>query len=153
MTRNAWLVLHILGVVIFLGNIIVTAVWKVLADRTRNPAVVGYAQRLVTITDTAFTATGATLITVSGLMLADRFGGVGGPGWLTLGFALFISSGVIWVTTLIPIQVLQSRLARSFAGDGVIPERYWRLATLWYVLGGIAIVLPLVNIYLMVVKA
>jgi uncharacterized membrane protein len=26
--------LHVLGVVIFLGNIIVTAVWKALADRT-----------------------------------------------------------------------------------------------------------------------
>ena len=152
MSDNTWLVLHILGVVIFLGNIIVTAVWKVLADRTRNPAVVAYAQRLVTVTDIAFTATGAALIAVSGQQMADRFGGVGGPGWLTLGFALFITSGVIWITTLIPIQIMQSRLARRFAGDGVIPERYWRLATIWYVLGGIAIALPLVNIYLMVAK-
>jgi uncharacterized membrane protein len=152
MSRDTWLVLHILGVVIFLGNIIVTAVWKVLADRTRNPAVIGYAQRLVTVTDIAFTATGAALIAVSGQMMADRFGGVGGENWLTLGFALFIASGVIWVTTLIPIQVLQSRLARRFVVDGVIPERYWRLATLWYVLGAIAILLPLVNIYLMVAK-
>jgi len=30
----------------FLGNIVVTAVWKVLADRTKSPAVVGYAPRL-----------------------------------------------------------------------------------------------------------
>jgi uncharacterized membrane protein len=152
MSRDTWLVLHVLGVVIFLGNIIVTAVWKVLADRTRNPAVIGYAQRLVTLTDIAFTATGAALIAVSGQMMADRFGGVGGENWLTLGFALFIASGVIWVTTLIPIQVLQSRLARRFVVDGAIPERYWRLATLWYVLGAIAILLPLVNIYLMVAK-
>ena len=152
MSHNTWLVLHILGVVIFLGNIIVTAVWKVLADRTRNPAVVAYAQRLVTVTDIAFTATGAALIAVSGQQMATRFGGVGGAGWLTLGFALFITSGVIWITTLIPIQIMQSRLARRFAVDGVIPERYWRLATLWYVLGGIAIALPLVNIYLMVAK-
>ena len=152
MSHNTWLVLHVLGVVIFLGNIIVTAVWKVLADRTRNAAVVAYAQRLVTVTDIAFTATGVALIAVSGQAMADRFGGIGGPGWLTLGFTLFIASGVIWVTTLIPIQIMQSRLARSFAVDGVIPERYWRLATLWYVLGAIAIGLPLVNIYLMVAK-
>jgi uncharacterized membrane protein len=152
MSRDTWLVLHVLGVVIFLGNIIVTAVWKVLADRTGNPAVIGYAQRLVTVTDIAFTATGAALIAVSGQMMADRFGGVGGEGWLTLGVALFIASGVIWVTTLIPIQVLQSRLARRFVVDGVIPDRYWRLATLWYVLGAIAILLPLLNIYLMVAK-
>jgi uncharacterized membrane protein len=152
MSHNTWLVLHILGVVIFLGNIIVTAVWKVLADRTRNAAVVAYAQRLVTVTDIAFTATGAALIAVSGQAMADRFGGVGGPGWLTLGFTLFIASGVIWVTTLIPIQIMQARLARRFVIDGVIPKRYWRLATVWYILGAIAIALPLVNIYLMVAK-
>lgn len=152
MSDETWLVLHIVGVVIFLGNIIVTAVWKVLADRTRNPAVVGYAQRLVTVTDIAFTATGAALIAVSGLAMADRFGGVDGPGWLTLGLALFIASGVIWVTTMIPIQLKQARLARRFVDDGVIPDRYWQLATLWYVLGGIAILLPLINVYLMVAK-
>jgi uncharacterized membrane protein len=94
----------------------------VLADRTRNPAVVSYAQRLVTVTDIAFTATGAALIAVSGQQMADRFGGVGGPGWLTLGFALLITSGVIWITTLIPIQIMQSHLARRFAVDSITPS-------------------------------
>jgi uncharacterized membrane protein len=150
MSRDTWLVLHILGVVIFLGNIIVTAAWKVLADRTRDPAVVSYAQRLVTVTDIAFTATGATLIAVSGGAMADDFGGVSGERWLTWGVALFIASGVIWVAVLIPIQVLQSRLTRRF--DGEIPNRYWRLARLWYVFGGLATALPVVNIYLMVAK-
>lgn len=150
MSQDAWLVLHILGVVIFLGNIIVTAVWKVLADRTRDPAVVSYAQRLVTITDVAFTATGAALIAISGGAMADDFGGVSGEPWLTWGVALFIASGVIWVAVLIPIQVLQSRLTRTF--DDGIPYRYWRLARLWYVFGGLATALPLVNIYLMVAK-
>jgi hypothetical protein len=74
------------------------------------------------------------LIAVSGQMMAGRFGGIGGAGWLTLGFALFIASGVIWITTLIPIQIMQARLARRFARDGAIPDRYWRLAALWYVL-------------------
>ncbi len=35
MSREAWLTLHVLGVVLFLGNIVVTAVWKTLADRSR----------------------------------------------------------------------------------------------------------------------
>jgi hypothetical protein len=34
----AFKVIHLLGVVLFLGNIIVTAVWKTLADRTRGRA-------------------------------------------------------------------------------------------------------------------
>jgi len=45
----------VLGIVLFLGNLIVTAVWKVLADRTRQVDVIAYAQRLVAITDIAFT--------------------------------------------------------------------------------------------------
>ncbi len=80
--RDGWLLAHVLGVVLFLGNIVVTAVWKLLADRTREPAVVAFAQRLVTFTDVAFTATGAGLIAISGLVLAEDFGGIDGPGWL-----------------------------------------------------------------------
>lgn len=44
--------LHILGVSLFLGNIIVSAFWKVLADRTGNYAVIRFATRLVNVTDT-----------------------------------------------------------------------------------------------------
>ena len=152
MSRDAWLVAHLVGVVLFLGNIVVTAVWKALADRTRSPAVVAYAQRLVTITDFAFTAPGAALIAISGPVLADDLGGVGGPGWLTVGFALFIASGVIWAGALIPIQVAQARMARRFRTEDVVPPGYWRLATLWAVFGTIATLLPFANLYLMIVK-
>ena len=44
-----WLkVLHIVGVVLFLGNIIVTGWWKNMADRTKNPQIIAFAQRQVT---------------------------------------------------------------------------------------------------------
>ncbi len=153
MGRDGWLVVHVLGVVLFLGNIVVTAVWKVLADRTREPRVVAYAQRLVTVTDVAFTATGAALIAVSGQVLADDLGGVsGGPSWLTWGWALFVASGVIWLVALIPIQVRQARLARRFRDASTVPDRYWHLSRLWAGFGALATVLPLANLYLMIVK-
>jgi uncharacterized membrane protein len=152
MTYNAWVAVHVLGVVIFIGNLIVTAVWKTLADRTREPRVIAYAQRLVTVTDVAFTATGAVLITISGLALAGDWGGIGGPTWLTVGFGLFAVSGLIWVTILIPVQLEQSRLARAFGSGGRVPERYWRLALRWYVFGALATVLPLSNIFVMALK-
>jgi uncharacterized membrane protein len=153
MSRDAWLSLHILGVVLFLGNIIVTAAWKMLADRTQSPPVVAYAQRLVTITDVAFTATGVVLIIVSGQVLADDFGGVfSGPTWLTIGWSLFIASGVIWLGVLIPVEVMQARLARQFRDWPTIPDRYWRLSMIWAVFGAVATLLPLANLYLMVFK-
>ena len=152
MSRDAWLTMHIVGVVLFLGNILVTAVWKMLADRTREPAVVAYAQRLVLVTDVAFTATGAVLIIVSGQVMAEDFGGVFGPTWLTLGWSFFIAAGVIWLAILVPIEVMQARLARVFRTGGEIPDRYWRLSTLWAIFGAIATILPFVNVYLMVFK-
>ncbi len=152
MSRDGWLVVHLLGVVLFLGNILVTALWKLVADRTRAPAVVAYAQRVVTITEFAFTAPGVVLIAVSGPILAEDLGGIGGPGWLTLGFSFFIAAGLIWAAVLIPIQIAQARMARRFRNAESIPPGYWRLAKLWAVCGGLATLLPLANLYLMVVK-
>src|SRR5262245_59999795 len=67
MSYLAFKSLHIASVVIFLGNIVITAVWKVLADRTADPKVVAFVQRLVTVTDFAFTAGGMVLILIGGL--------------------------------------------------------------------------------------
>lgn len=95
--------IHLLGVTIFLGNIIVTAVWKILADKTKTPAIVAYAQRLVTIIDFVFTAVGATLIVISGRIMSTSFGEIGNVLWLSWGWWLFIASGLIWLLILIPI--------------------------------------------------
>jgi Predicted integral membrane protein (DUF2269) len=75
-----------------------------------------------------------------------------GTRWLTWGMGLFISSGVIWVAILIPVQIKQAHLAREFATSGNIPERYWFLGKLWIWFGTAATLLPLNNIYWMVFK-
>ena len=86
-------------------------------------------------------------------MLADDFGGVfSGPTWLTIGWSLFIASGVIWLGVLIPVEVMQARLAREFRDSPTIPDRYWRLSTIWALFGVVATLLPLANLYLMVFK-
>lgn len=152
MSHGTWIALHVLGVVVFLGNLIVTAVWKTLADQTREQSVIAYAQRLVTITDFAFTATGAVLITVSGLVLANDWGGIGGAAWITVGFSLFAAAGVIWLGVLVPTQLQQARLARGFTATGSIPDRYWQLARRWYIFGATATLVPLATLFVMALK-
>ena len=144
--------LHLLGVVIFLGNIIVTAVWKALADHTKEPAVIGYAQRLVNVTDIFFTALGALLIYTTGQLLTPAFGSVMNTPWITLGLSLFIASGIIWVFILIPVQIMQSRLTRGLTPGCDIPAGYWRLSRTWMAFGILATLLPLINLYVMVFK-
>lgn len=145
--------LHIFGAVIFLGNIIVTAWWKVMADRTMNPRVIAFAQRQVTVTDFVFTAPGALLTIVAGDVMAYGFmSNTWGIQWLIWGRGLFIASDVIWLTVLIPTQIRQARIARSFNDSQAIPEEYWRLSNRWKYFGALAVVLPLFNIYWMIFK-
>lgn len=153
MTYFAFKSVHILGVVLFLGNIIVTGFWKVLADRTEDPPVVAFAQRLVTITDFVFTSGGIVLI------LIGAYGMVWIAGldplhttWLLFGQGLFIASGVIWAVILIPTQIAQARAARAFPQRGPIPQSYWRMSRRWLIWGTIATLLPLANLYFMVFK-
>ena len=145
--------LHIFGVVIFLGNIIVTAVWKILAEHTQNTIIVAYSQRLVILTDFIFTATGATLIYVTGeFFLANHFREAGNTNWLSWGQALFVLSALLWLTVLIPIQVKQAKLAKAFKDKDVIPNNYRKLSMIWNAVGSIATILPIATLYFMVVK-
>lgn len=142
--------LHLLGVVLFLGNIIVTALWKSLADRSRDAVVIAFSQRLVGVTDLVFTAAGAILIVTTGLHMAGGHAAVFRITWLAWGFGLFIASGLVWVALLIPVQIRQWRLLRKLGPGDEVPAEYWRLARLWSIFGSVATLLPLVNLYFMV---
>jgi len=153
MSYNAFKVVHLFGVVVFLGNIVVTALWKAMADRTKNPLVIAFAQQLVTLTDWIFTAGGAAFLILGAYGMALVAGlDLRGQTWLIWGQILFAISGVIWVVILIPIQIAQARESRSFAAEGAIPESYWSLGRRWMMWGTIATVIPLINLYLMVFK-
>ena len=145
--------IHMLGVVLFLGNIIVTGVWKYWADKTGNAEVIGFAQRLVTLTDWIFTFGGVVLILIGGYGMAS----VGGldlksTSWLVWAQVNFFASGVIWVVILIPIQIWQAQLAHAFENGGTIPPLYWRLNRHWFFWGILATVIPLGNLYVMIAK-
>lgn len=152
-TYLAFKSLHLLGVVVFLGNIIVTGWWKMMADRTRNPAIVAFAQHQVTLTDWVFTAGGAALVLIGGVGNAWLHGmDFLAIHWMAWGFWLFNLSGLLWVTILIPVQIAQARMARQFAGGGEIPERYWLLGRIWMSVGTLATLIPMFNLYWMVFK-
>ncbi|HHB13352.1 MAG TPA: DUF2269 family protein [Chromatiales bacterium] len=144
--------LHILGAMLFVGNIMVTALWKLMADRSRAAGIIAYAQRMVTVTDFAFTSVGAGLLVATGWTMGQSQGGVTEVYWIRMGWYLFLASVLLWGLVLIPVQVMQAQMARRFQLGGAIPERYWGLARIWYVFGAVAVALPLANLYFMVFK-
>ena len=143
--------LHVFGVCLFIGNIIVSALWKVMADRTGSFPVVRFATRLVNVTDVLFTGLGVTLLLVTGHLLAGYYGGIVSQAWILWSYVLFGVSGAIWLFVLVPIQLKQARLLRTSLQE-IIPDEYHRLARIWSLAGTVATLVPLPAIYLMVSK-
>jgi len=143
--------LHMLGVVLFLGNIIVTAFWKVMADRTRDLAVIRFAVRATNWADVFFTFGGVVLLAVAGRALAAQSGMSELP-WMRLAYGLFAATGLLWLGVLIPLQRAQATLLASLPRDAQIPPRYRRLSLAWAVAGTVATLLPLGIVWLMAVK-
>jgi uncharacterized membrane protein len=145
--------LHLIGVVILIGNVTITAYWKVLADRTSDARLIAHAQHGVTVADWIFTLAGIVLILVGGYGAAVVAGlSVTTSTWLIIGQLLFAVSGLIWLCVLVPIQIRQARSARSFGPKDVLPMQYRRDSRRWLI-WGIAATVPLVAaIYVMVAK-
>jgi uncharacterized membrane protein len=145
--------LHLLGVVMLIGNVTVTSFWKVFADRTGDPRLIAHAQHMVTVTDWAFTLPGILLLGIGGFGAAwvagiDPFGG----GWLVRAELLFAGSGAMWLLILVPLQIRLGRQARVFARGGPIPASYRRASRLWLV-WGVAATIPLAAAtYVMIAK-
>ena len=144
---------HVLGVVVLVGNVTATSIWKVFADRSGDPRVIRFGQRLVIRTDWWFTLGGIALIVIGGYgaaavahmdLLRDA--------WLLWSQVLFVLSGLIWLVVLIPIQIRQTRQAQTFSEDVSVPAEFLRDALHWIVWGVIATI-PLIGaIWLMIAK-
>ena len=148
-----WKMLHIFGVTVFVGNLIVTAFWKQMADLSGDPAVVAFGQKLVNWTDVTFTGLGAALILISGLMMGKPYDNdIWSIGWLSWGIGLFLASALLWGAVLFPLQVRQAWLARQFTAGEEIPEQYLRLGRWWFRVALLALALAMANLYFMVVK-
>ncbi len=145
--------LHIIGVVLLIGNVTITAFWKAFADRTGHVHVVAYAQHLVALCDWVFTLGGIVMIVIGGYGMAFVRGyHVFESTWLILGQLFFLVSGLIWLFVLIPLQMRQGKQARVSCLSGSVPAAYWRDGRRWLTWGIIATI-PLVGaIYVMIVK-
>ncbi|WP_019140258.1 DUF2269 family protein [Noviherbaspirillum massiliense] len=144
--------IHIFGVLLFLGNIIVSGFWKAWADRSRDIDVIRYASRMIIRTDMIFTIVGIVVLLGAGHAMAPAYGSVLEVPWIAWSYLLLAGSALIWLVVLVPVQLGQSRLLRRPAPDNIVPARYWLLARLWTLAGIIATLLPLPAVYLMVAK-
>lgn len=114
---------HVFGVVLLVGNAIVSALWKVNADRTGDPLVAATAARTIVRADYFFTIPGVLLIIAAGYaMAAKRPWPLHGLHWLDWGQTLLYLAILLWLIFLVPAQRRMAALATD-ARAGPLPRR------------------------------
>jgi uncharacterized membrane protein len=143
--------LHLLGAVLFVGNIVVSAVWLALARRSGEPEACRLGVRGVVLTDALFTLPGVILLFVNGGILGTPWLKAGAA-WIIISVLLFVITGVVWGAVLVPIQRRLARLVDGMPPHGPLPAECEALFAKWFRWGGVATLLPLVTLVLMVFK-
>jgi uncharacterized membrane protein len=145
---------HVVAVVLFLGNITTGLFWKAHADRTKDPRIIAHTVLGIIRSDRWFTIPGVILIIAAGIGTA-MVGGLPiiGTKWILWSLVLFAISGIVFMWQVVPLQRRLHELM-SRATDGAVPdwELYHRLSRRWELWGGVALLTPVAALILMVLK-
>jgi uncharacterized membrane protein len=150
-----WLKLvHVLGVVMFVGNIVTGVFWHKHAERTRDARLIAHAMDGVIRSDRLFTMPGVFVILASGIFGAIQGGfPILGTGWILWTLVLFAISGIVFMARLAPLQRAMRHYAESAARSGAFDYAgYHRLSRQWDFWGAVATITPLLGLALMVLK-
>ena len=145
--------LHIVSVVLFLGNIITGVFWKVHADligdlRARAQALDGIIR-----SDRWFTVPGVLLIVATGVWMALLAHlPILGTFWIAAAVVLFGVSGLVFAIAVGPLQKkLLANVRVGLAGNWD-ETQYNVLSRAWGLWGIVATAAPLIALFLMVMK-
>ncbi len=143
--------LHILGAILLVGNIIITGVWMFMAERTNNFDVMRFAVRMVNWADVFFTVPGIFLLITNGDVLSEQWGGVFHVSWIVVSLVLFAFSGILWILLLLRYQNSLISLSTSLDQEKHSSD-FFAVLHKWYFWGAVATVLPLISLVLMFLK-
>ncbi len=144
---------HVLAVIVFVGNITVGVLWKAIGDRTRNPAIMAHTMLGIIRADRVFTIPAIIVLVIAGVGAAQ----VGhlsilGTGWILWAIVLFVISGIAFG----PLSRVQRQIAQVAAAGtssaGMDWKRYDTLSNQWALWGTIALIAPLLAVACMVLK-
>jgi uncharacterized membrane protein len=146
--------LHVLAVVLFLGNIITGLFWKAHGDRSADPRIIAHTLDGIIRSDRWFTMPGVLLIVGFGVAAAllGRLP-ILGTRWIWQSIVLFSISGLVFMFQVAPLQRrLLSLAATAASGQSWEEATYRRLSRRWEFWGIVAILTPLAAVVLMVHK-
>ena len=150
-----WLkLIHVAGVVAFLGNIVTGLFWHVHASRTRDPKILAHTMDGIIRSDRLFTIPGVFVILIAGVAAAIEGNfPILRTGWIRWTLIAFTISGIAFVARVAPLQRRLRALGDAGAKSGAFDyAAYHRLARQWEFWGAVALLTPLAAFMLMVLK-
>lgn len=144
--------LHVLAVMLFLGNIATGVFWKANADRTRNPLVIGNMLEGIIRADRLFTMPPILVLLIGGIgaAIVGKYP-ILGTGWIFWSIVLFIISGFAFMAVVGPMQRKMLALVRR-SGESLDWAGYRALSVQWEIWGAVALIAPSIAAVLMVMK-
>lgn len=144
-------ILHILAVVIFLGNIITGLFWMRWAVRTKDLRIMHHAMGGIILSDKWFTIPGVFGIILFGVLGALKAGyPIFGTGWILWSIILFSLSGLSFGIFVAPLQKkIHALTAQDAAFDWAAFQRLYKAWDIW---GAFALLTPLGALVMMVLK-
>jgi uncharacterized membrane protein len=145
--------LHVLSVVLFLGNIITGVFWKFHADRSGDLRARAQALDGIIHSDRWFTLPGVALIIITGVALATLAHlPIVRTHWLLWALILFGVSGIAFQFFVAPLQRRLLANVRAGLGGGWNESEYRALSRAWKWWGAVATLAPAGSLFLMVTK-
>lgn len=138
---------HVIAVIVFLGNITVGVFWKAWADRTNNAAIIAHTMAGIIKADRIFTIPAVIVLLIGGIgasYAADI--PILKTGWVLWGLGLFILSGIAFT----PLGLVQQKLC-ALAKSGDL-DGYRAASSGWNIWGTIALALPFIAAAIMILK-
>jgi uncharacterized membrane protein len=154
---NAYMVfklVHILAVIVFLGNVFTGLFWMHHAHKTKNILIINHAFKGLIISDRYFTIPGVVIIVAGGFASAiQAHYPILRTGWIFWSIVAFTLSGVAFSSMLGPLQKKIYRLTlNAEAATNFDWTTYNRLYKAWEIWGLVAIITPFLALIMMVMK-
>lgn len=145
--------IHVLSVILFLGNIITGLFWKAMADRTRDLRIIAHTMATIIRSDRWFTIPGVVVITATGIFAAIHAGlPLLRTGWILWSLIAFSVSGIVFAWQVAPLQKQILRLSSTTSESGFDWAVYRSKSIRWELWGFVATLTPLLAVAMMVFK-
>lgn len=145
-------VVHIIAVMLFVGNMFVSGWWKYRANATKDLEIIRFSVREIINTDWIFSSVAGMTVLFTGITLAFIANIPLTTLWVLISIAMWLLSTLLWAVIMLPIQVWQKQYLVGKTAYKELGDIYWKQDNKWMVTGILAMVSPIIAMIFMVTK-